>query len=77
MFDLFFLPFPYRYEQTCTISYVLALIVNYALLLGTNKAQPALQFIVPFLLIGIFATAGCRKEVSAVVVMDSFGGRWW
>ena len=45
------------------MSYILALTTTYVVLLTTGKAQPALEFIIPFLLIGVLSMARSRREV--------------
>ena len=53
------------YIITCT-SYAIGLIITYAALIGMGIAQPALLYLVPCCLIGVFGTALKRGEVHAM-----------
>jgi len=69
------------YIITCS-SYAIGLLITYGALIGMGIAQPALLYLVPCCLFGVFATALKRDEVQAmwtgragVAAPRSFGNR--
>jgi len=58
------------YEIVCLVMYCSSLLACYTILIFTNKPQPALEFIIPFLLISIFVTAAARGEAKLLWNLD-------
>ena len=58
--------FIFRYFNTSLVAYTLSLITTVAVMLIWDAAQPALLYIVPFILVASFGVAVVRGEVKAL-----------